>query len=120
MLDRGDRHFIYLFGLFRQLRIYIYCIPSSCLDMLRQHLDNKFDASQLHFLGGRESARLAWFILSGLVHTWTACVCPQNFSQWMPSPTPGLNDLRDAFRLLDRDQNGTLDLQEPVMARFGP
>ena len=31
-LDRGDRHFIYLFGLFRQLRIYIYCIPSSCLD----------------------------------------------------------------------------------------
>jgi Ca2+-binding EF-hand superfamily protein len=38
----------------------------------------------------------------------------------MPSPTPGLNDLRDAFRLLDRDQNGTLDLQEPVMARFGP
>lgn len=25
---------------------------------------------------------------------------------------PGLNDLRDAFRLLDRDQNGTLDLQE--------
>ena len=33
--------------------------------------------------------------------------------------TPGLSDLRDAFRLLDRDQNGTLDLQEPVMARLG-
>ena len=33
--------------------------------------------------------------------------------------TPGLSDLHDAFRLLDRDKNGTLDLQEPVMASLG-
>eukprot|EP00434_Breviolum_minutum_P003819 symbB.v1.2.003360.t1/scaffold186.1/size279346/7 len=29
---------------------------------------------------------------------------------------PGLSDLRDAFRLLDRDKNGTLDLQELLVA----